>query len=153
MDLLLGFFAALCISMVLVPVLIRFAPSLRLVDEPNEERRMHSSPVPRTGGIAIAAGSLFSVLFWLPLQEEYRALAVGVLIILMVGLADDFFQLSYRWKFSGQVLAAVVLVVGRNRLPSSAVHGIRDCTCLAFLAINYCLYRWCNQCGELVGRT
>ena len=112
MDLLLGFFSALCISMVLVPLLMRYASNLRLIDEPLDERKIHEVPIPRCGGIAIAVGSLFPAIFWLPLKDEYLALAVGTLIILIFGLADDIKNLNYRWKFFGQILAALVLLVG-----------------------------------------
>jgi len=112
MELLLSFFTALCISMVLVPLLMRYASKMQLVDDPTDNRRVHSTPIPRSGGIAIATGALFPLLFWLPLQDEYRALLAGILIILVVGLVDDYRNLSYRWKFFGQILAAVVLLVG-----------------------------------------
>lgn len=112
MEFILAFFAALCISMVLVPVTMRFSNRLGLLDIPTDQRKIHEVPIPRSGGIAIAAGTLFPIFLWLPLEGEYLVLAVGALIIIVFGLADDLLNLSYRWKFSGQFLASLVLVAG-----------------------------------------
>ena len=48
-----GFLIALAISWWLTPEIRSRALSLGLVDKPGEERRIHTKPVPRLGGVAI----------------------------------------------------------------------------------------------------
>ena len=47
--------AAAILSFVLTPLTIRFADRLGAIDVPNDKRRVHARPIPRTGGIAVAA--------------------------------------------------------------------------------------------------
>ena len=47
--------AAALLSFLLTPLTIRFADRLGAIDVPNDERRVHAKPIPRTGGIAVAA--------------------------------------------------------------------------------------------------
>ena len=46
------FLVALVTALVLVPLVKKVAPFLGLVDEPSE-RRIHKTPIPRCGGIAV----------------------------------------------------------------------------------------------------
>ena len=46
---------AAVVSFILTPLAIRFAPRLGAIDVPNEKRRVHEKPIPRTGGLAVAA--------------------------------------------------------------------------------------------------
>jgi UDP-GlcNAc:undecaprenyl-phosphate/decaprenyl-phosphate GlcNAc-1-phosphate transferase len=48
----LGFFIALVSSLVLVPVVRHYALKAELLDAPGE-RKIHSQPIPRLGGVAI----------------------------------------------------------------------------------------------------
>jgi UDP-GlcNAc:undecaprenyl-phosphate GlcNAc-1-phosphate transferase len=111
MDLFSSFFVALLTSMVLIPVLMRLSPRLRLVDHPGE-RKVHAVDVPRVGGIAIAAGAITPVLIWLPLDDRLVSLLAGGAILLAFGLLDDRIGLDYRWKLAGQLLAAAVVMYG-----------------------------------------
>ena len=47
-----GFFAAFVLSVILTPIVIRLARTLRLYD-PRGPRKTHTAPTPRVGGIAI----------------------------------------------------------------------------------------------------
>ena len=46
--------AAAAVSFLLTPLTIRFAGRLGAIDVPDDERRVHSQPIPRTGGLAVA---------------------------------------------------------------------------------------------------
>ena len=54
-QLFLSFIIALSVTAALIPLLARWAPSLGLTDAPGP-RKVHAVPVPRVGGIAMAAG-------------------------------------------------------------------------------------------------
>lgn len=111
MDLFSSFFVALLASMLLIPLLMRLSPRLRLLDHPGE-RKVHAVDVPRVGGIAIAAGAITPVLIWLPLDTRLASLLAGGAILFLFGLLDDRIGLDYRWKLVGQLLAAAVVMTG-----------------------------------------
>jgi UDP-GlcNAc:undecaprenyl-phosphate/decaprenyl-phosphate GlcNAc-1-phosphate transferase len=46
------------------------------MDQPGE-RKVHERPVPRVGGIAMAAGAALPVLIWLPLDRQTIALLLA----------------------------------------------------------------------------
>jgi len=56
------FFCPLAISWLLTALLIRWAPRLGLVDHPSE-RKVHTRPTPRAGGLAIFAAVILALLF------------------------------------------------------------------------------------------
>ncbi len=118
---------AALVSLMLTPLTIRYAARLSAIDEPDEDRRVHEKPIPRTGGIAVAAsfvivgvaGLAINAVFHFapPLREvrtpELIALFVGVGLGGVLGYLDDRLQLRARWQFIGQfVLAAIAVALG-----------------------------------------
>ena len=101
---------SLFITIALIPVFARLAVRLQAVDVPDGVRKIHTQPVPRTGGIAMVLGAFIPVIFWIPLGSFVRAILIGVAILGMIGLVDDFSRLGYRAKFAGQIAAALVMV-------------------------------------------
>lgn len=127
--------AAALVSFLLTPLTIRFAARLGAIDLPDAERRIHSRPIPRTGGLAVAAtfvgvgvlGLLANeLLHFAPPLGGVRAskvigLFVGVGVGALLGYLDDRLQLRARWQFIGQfVLAGIALVfeIKIERLPN-----------------------------------
>ncbi len=111
MNLFLSFACSIIISIVLIPVLIKYATALRLVDQPNA-RKVHTVAIPRCGGIGLAAGAISAMSLFAPMQEEIFGLFIGGLIILTFGILDDRFDLHYKWKFLGQFLAVFAVMIG-----------------------------------------
>ena len=103
MDNLLALVAAMVISMVLIPIMVRFAPRLGLIDRPNQ-RKVHAIPTPRVGGIGIVVGGFIPVLFLLPLDELIQAYLMGMLILFVFGIWDDISEIGYLPKFIGQIV-------------------------------------------------
>lgn len=100
---------AMSISMALIPLMMRFAPALGMVDKP-DARKVHTVPIPRVGGVGIVLGALVPLLIWLPLNDLTISYLLGSLVLLGFGLWDDARELGHYTKFIGQ-FAAVVLVV------------------------------------------
>lgn len=94
--------------MLLVPLVRRAAIKLGLVDRPNN-RKIHKSPIPRVGGVALFLGSLIGAL---PFLKENSA-TLGVLLasafIFVIGLIDDLIDLKPRVKLAAQIIACFVL--------------------------------------------
>lgn len=97
----------------LVPMVRRFAYKVGKVDKPGT-RKIHTAPIPRMGGIAICMGCFISLLgieylhpgYFSMLPAEWRGVVAGGLLIFMVGLLDDLYDLRPRVKLVGQILAA-----------------------------------------------
>ena len=88
----------------LKPRAVRFG----LIDTP-DNRKQHNGNIPLIGGLAVFFGFVFS-LFTLdvPLDGMYSFIAAGVTLII-VGVLDDFRELSARVRFTGQIIAALMM--------------------------------------------
>ena len=122
-------FAALAtavVSFLLTPLAIRLAPRLGAVDHPQDDRRVHQNPIPRTGGLAVAAAFVGVGVVGLALNEAFHfavlrevrypqvvALFLGAGLGAFLGYLDDRLQLRARWQLVSQlVLAAVAISAG-----------------------------------------
>ena len=115
------FVAAALLSLSLTPLIRRFVVHHEVVDLP-EERRVNTIPMPRAGGLAIAAAFLLtSSLFLLANQRlaivavaiptnELAALLLGGAAAAGLGAIDDFLDLRARWQLAAQVGLAVFAV-------------------------------------------
>jgi len=111
-----AFLVAVGTTWAFTPAVIRLAGVLGAMDRPGG-RKTHVEPTPRIGGLAVfcgfAAGMAFAAfatgnLFSTPQAGVYwRGLGFAATGLLIVGLLDDLFGLSYRWKFAAQIVAAV----------------------------------------------
>jgi len=109
-------FGAAAVTVWLVtPGVRHLALRVGLTDRPNE-RKLHTVPVPRIGGVSIFLGYLCSLLLvwgagWfgvLPPAKEYEVwgVTVGGLVFFMIGLADDLFDLPALGRLLAQLIAA-----------------------------------------------
>ncbi len=96
-------------SMVLIPLMIRLAPHIGMVDLP-DPRKVHLKPVPRVGGIGIVLGSLLAIIIWLPLDNFLWSYLAGAFVLFLFGALDDSFELGHYVKFIGQFIAVGVVV-------------------------------------------
>jgi UDP-GlcNAc:undecaprenyl-phosphate GlcNAc-1-phosphate transferase len=112
-QLFLAFVIALSVTAALIPVLSRWAPAIGLTDAPGP-RKVHSIPVPRVGGLAMAVGLVLPTLMTVQLTPSIRGLLLGLVVLLLFGLWDDRVNLGYRTKFLGQVLAVGLCMVFGN---------------------------------------
>ena len=101
---------SLFITIALIPIFSRAFIKLKVLDVP-DERKVHTHPIPRSGGIAMAIGAFVPIVLWAPRGDFLFAYSIGVGIIVLVGLIDDLKNLGYRAKFAGQIAAAIVVVV------------------------------------------
>ena len=106
-----AFLISTFIALILTPALMRHAVSIGVIDEPNE-RKVHNSAIPRIGGVAMVLATIVPLILWLPLEVPYIAICSSILVIFIFGFWDDRKELSYKIKFSGQMLAASIVVIG-----------------------------------------
>lgn len=116
-------------AIILVPLLSRYAVALRMIDLPDARKR-HVGAIPRIGGIAIGVGVFIASSLLLPLRPELNAFLASALIVFVFGIADDRFNLHYRLKFSGQIVAALTFILGGDvwltRMPFLYAGAIPD---------------------------
>jgi UDP-GlcNAc:undecaprenyl-phosphate/decaprenyl-phosphate GlcNAc-1-phosphate transferase len=114
---LLAFAVALAGSLLLTVPVRRLALHYGMVDLPGP-RKMHLSPIPLLGGIAIYLGFVLAVLFTLrgaPHQQMAGILA-GATLLALVGLLDDGGFLHHQVKlFIGMPVAALFLLASGVR--------------------------------------
>jgi UDP-GlcNAc:undecaprenyl-phosphate GlcNAc-1-phosphate transferase len=106
---LITFISATVISMAVIPLMVRLAPALGMIDKP-DSRKVHTVPVPRVGGVGIVTGSLLPILLWSPAEPWLQAFVSGAVVLLVFGVWDDMRELGHYAKFLGQIIAAVIVV-------------------------------------------
>jgi UDP-GlcNAc:undecaprenyl-phosphate GlcNAc-1-phosphate transferase len=122
---------AAVVSWGLTPLVRRVAIAKGAVDDPKQDdRRVHTKPTPRWGGMAIYGGILVSLLIVLPFAYPrtdpfpnylIAVMACGLLLVL-IGAYDDVRPMKARWQFL-YLLAIGVAVqyffdpIGRVQVP------------------------------------
>ncbi len=108
-DALFAFVTAAAIAWLLVPVAEAVAVKVGAIDMPRE-RSLHTEPTPKLSGAAILVAVCASAAIFLPLDDETRAILGGAIVIALVGVVDDIFELGAGWKLVGQAAAAIIPV-------------------------------------------
>lgn len=133
----------------IIPQILLIAFRKNLFDE-IDSRKIHKSTVPRLGGFAFFPSILFAALLcwgvgirFVPeilrdgLQsdpEGFCFMGCAVLVLYLVGMADDLVGVKYRAKFVVQFFSAGLLIVGGFRMDN--LHGFLGiCEMPSFVAI------------------
>jgi UDP-GlcNAc:undecaprenyl-phosphate GlcNAc-1-phosphate transferase len=108
------FLIALAVTAFSTPWVRRLAMAIGFVDAP-ASRKLHSSPMPLMGGVAIFIGAIFAAVLIFPDLPGLRAPQVqGVLVaaavVALVGLWDDSRHLPAWVKLGGQFVAFLILI-------------------------------------------
>ena len=99
----------LSVTVIFVELARRLAPSVGLIDSPNE-RKVHDGDIPLVGGIAIFAGILLVLAFKGSLADHWAFfLAAGLLVA--TGMWDDMFGVSPHPRLIMQSLAVLIIAV------------------------------------------
>ena len=81
----LSAFFLLCLTM---PVLIYFLKRFNILDIPNK-RKIHTTPIPRMGGIALYVAFAVTVMMFVPNSIKWHGIVLGSGIALLIGCVDD----------------------------------------------------------------
>ncbi|MBN1661414.1 MAG: undecaprenyl/decaprenyl-phosphate alpha-N-acetylglucosaminyl 1-phosphate transferase [Anaerolineae bacterium] len=111
------FASALVLAVGGTPIVRRIALRLGVLDQPSS-RKVHVSPIPLLGGVAIygafiAAILLFGTRFRI---QELLSILVGASLVSFLGVWDDRRALSPLVKLGGQILCAAILVLTGVRI-------------------------------------
>jgi len=101
---------AFLVAFIATPIVIKLARKWGAMDAPCD-RKVHTSSMPRMGGLAIYAGFLVAVLATQTINTQLIGVLIGCTMIILLGIADDIKGLSPKVKLAGQTLAALVVVL------------------------------------------
>ncbi|MFD3446556.1 glycosyltransferase family 4 protein [Microbacteriaceae bacterium 4G12] len=104
-----AFFASLITVLIITPLVIKLAIKIGAVDKPNA-RKVHAKVMPRLGGLAIFIGVIVGYFVSGLYQERMTTIIVGAVIIVVLGVLDDMYELSAKAKLLGQIAAALLIV-------------------------------------------
>ena len=125
-DIAIAFLLAFIVTFMATPYTIKIAKKVGAVDIPKDKRRMHKKVMPKFGGPAVILGFLVSVIYLLIVMsieytinlfgiEQYGKKLLGMLLgIIIIGVTciiDDIKTIKPLQKLSGQLLAAIVVVL------------------------------------------
>lgn len=115
-----GFFIAFAVSMVTTPLAKKIAFKVKAIDYP-KSRGLNKEPMPRIGGLAIFFGFLASVIILSFFVQDFHTkqffgFLIGGLLIVILGVFDDIYELSPKIKFLVQLLVAVIVVSTGTRI-------------------------------------
>lgn len=99
----------------MVPFVKKIAEHVGAMDIPNE-RKVHTKPMPRLGGLAIYFGFLLGYMLFGEHSLIMNAILIGSFIIVLTGVIDDIKPLTAATKFIGQLAAALIVVCYGNLL-------------------------------------
>lgn len=113
----IGAIISYLLGVFIVPLVIAYSKKQGLIDEPNE-RKIHTRPISRLGGIAIWSSTMLSFLFLVFLSYyPYGSLLSGILLgsslMFLLGLIDDIYTLNAKFKLFIQIaIATLVYLLG-----------------------------------------
>ena len=114
MNYLVGLTAGGGLTAHLVPSVRRLAFKIGAVDQVSKEKRkIHTKPIARAGGLAIAAGFIVISLALIgAIPAQYVGMVIAGLMVLAIGLLDDVRGVNPWVKLALHVSAALVACVG-----------------------------------------
>lgn len=130
-----SFLAGAVLSALTLPLWRRWCIQLGLVDHP-AHRKIHAHPIPLAGGLAVLTGFILplvvaSLLFRSNTGADFEAalaygfsrrtlqllaIVAGAIGMVLLGVADDYWELSARTKFAGQLLIALLIAATGIRI-------------------------------------
>jgi UDP-GlcNAc:undecaprenyl-phosphate/decaprenyl-phosphate GlcNAc-1-phosphate transferase len=108
-QLIIAFFVSFLTVMVLTPLVIKFAHKIGATDKPNH-RKVHAKVMPRLGGLAIFLGVIAGFFAAGLHTEKLTGISIGAILIVILGILDDKYELSAKVKLLGQIAAAGIVV-------------------------------------------
>lgn len=125
LNLIAAFLISIVLTGVLIPKILLISFRKNLFDIP-DARKIHTSTVPRLGGLAFMPAIFFTIaallginwMLFTNIHVPYITFSpvtlcfgmCALMIVYLVGIADDLIGVKYRAKFAAQIMAAVLIV-------------------------------------------
>lgn len=113
MDSFFAFLFAILISYLLTPATIRLATKYHLVTDKNKRHHpahTHIGIVPRGGGIPVFLAMTLAAILFIPLNKIMIGILVSSFALLILGLVDDYYDISPYVRFSANILISALVI-------------------------------------------
>ena len=104
------FFVTFLLVTLIMPIIKKIAFHVGAMDIPNE-RKIHSKPIPRFGGLGIYIGFMIGYLLFFEPDSLMNSILIGSFFVILTGMADDIKPITPKVKIIGQFIAAFIVVV------------------------------------------
>ncbi|KIX91672.1 UDP-phosphate N-acetylglucosaminyl 1-phosphate transferase [Staphylococcus microti] len=101
---------SMIVSLITAPIVIAVSKKLDIVDKPNF-RKVHTKPISMMGGAVILIAFFIGIWLGHPIERETKPLLLGAIVIYLVGLIDDLYDIKPILKLLGQIGAASIVVM------------------------------------------
>lgn len=121
------------LAAVITPAVIWLYTKRQWLDDPHEnfhKKKLHEKPVPRGGGIVIFLSVLIASLLFLTFDKYLLAIMAGALILTVMGVLDDIFDVHPVIRLATGLLATLIVVgsgigiayVSHPFIPQAVIH-------------------------------
>ena len=110
-KIILSFVLSFAIAFATTPLAKILAAKIGAIDVPKDKRRIHKKPTPLIGGLAIFLGFLAATLSFGNVDKEFIGMIAGAIIMVVLGIFDDKYNLPAKFKFIIQIMAAAIPVI------------------------------------------
>lgn len=123
------FLITFSIAVILTALVRRLALRWRVVDEPNEARKIHKKPMPLLGGLAIFLSFFLVLGYYIFFTDKVLGIEIvaknlvgvflGGVLLMIGGFLDDKFKLKPKYQIIWPTLATIVVIasgVGINQI-------------------------------------
>ena len=101
-------------SLIFVEMMKRVARFLKVLDYPNEKRKIHTKPMPLLGGIGIFFAFLLGYMIFAPKNNLMLSILISSFLIMLLGLFDDMTKsetpMPNKYKILVQIAVACIVV-------------------------------------------
>lgn len=116
-------------SLVFVEIMKRVAIFLKVLDLPNDKRKIHTKPMPLLGGIGIFFAFLLGYMLFAPKNNLMLSILISAFLIMLLGLFDDMTKsetpMPNKYKVIVQiVVACIVVFYGGLQLTKASLFGL-----------------------------
>jgi len=108
------------LSLLITPLVIRLARSLNLVTDSKSNSHpahTHQGVLPRAGGLPIFLGLFIPLIFFVLQNKILGFVFLGAILVLIIGLIDDRYNLSPYLRFLVNIISATLAVLGGIGIP------------------------------------
>jgi len=102
--------ASALLTYAVMPLMIHLAIRMGAIDQP-AARRVHQTPTPRIGGLAVIFSVNVTLLLNFSYSAELKAVCVSGLLVALVSMWDDVRGLSASFKLLMQLFAVAILIL------------------------------------------
>lgn len=112
--------AGFILTAIFTPIVIKLAKKYGFVDDPKTHKHpaiIHTKPIPRAGGLPIFLSILIATLLFVPMSNVVLVILFAGLLVVIVGLLDDKYDLSPYLRFILNIVSSSIVVLSGVTLP------------------------------------